>query len=105
MRIDDYIREQPVVLRRVFAEVPDALARLVPALPAGMSALTLVGSGTSRHALMAVERLLARRFRCPVSVSGPLAFIADSPPGTDATSTALLLSQSGASTTTIDAVL
>jgi fructoselysine-6-P-deglycase FrlB-like protein len=104
MPIDDHIREQPAVLRRVFADVPDTLTALLPALPARISSLTLVGSGTSRHALMAAERLLGRRFGCPVSVSGPLAFLAGAAARPGGTSVALLLSQSGASTTTIDAV-
>jgi fructoselysine-6-P-deglycase FrlB-like protein len=53
---------------------------------------------------MAVRALLAHRFACPVFVCGPLAFIADAPIGAGAGAVAVVLSQSGASRTAVEAV-
>jgi fructoselysine-6-P-deglycase FrlB-like protein len=98
-----YIREQPDVIARVFAEVPAALVA-VAALPRRPDAVVLVGSGTSRHALLSVESFIARRLQCPVRVTGPLELMADPPPWARAGALGVLLSQSGASTTTIEAI-
>ena len=102
--IEAYIHEQPAVLRRIFAEVPPRVAELLPALPPRAASVVLIGSGTSGHALMAVRALVARRFACPVFVCGPLAFISEPPVGAGADAVAIVLSQSGASRTTVEAV-
>lgn len=102
--IEAYIHEQPAVLRRVFAEVPALVATVQPELPARPGAVVLIGSGTSGHALMAVRALIARRLACPVFVCGPLAFIAQAPVSATAGALAIVLSQSGASRTTVEAV-
>lgn len=102
--IEAYIHDQPAVLRRVFSEVPALVATVWPALPPQPAAVVLIGSGTSGHALMAVRALVARRWACPVFVSGPLAFISEAPIVAGAGAMAVVLSQSGASRTTVDAV-
>jgi glucoselysine-6-phosphate deglycase len=100
--IAEFVREQPEVLRRVAAEVPAQVARLRVALPSSPQAVALVGSGTSRHALLGVESVLGRRLGCPARVVSPIAFIADDTRADGAL--AVILSQSGASATTIAAV-
>jgi fructoselysine-6-P-deglycase FrlB-like protein len=102
--IEAYIHDQPAVLRSVFAEVPALVATVSPGLPRRPTAVLLIGSGTSRHALMAVRALVARRFACPVLVCGPLAFVSEAPPGAGERAVAIVLSQSGASRTTVEAV-
>jgi fructoselysine-6-P-deglycase FrlB-like protein len=102
--IEAYIHDQPAVLRRVFAEVPALVAAVQPELPARPDAVVLIGSGTSGHALMAVRALIARRLACPVFVCGPLTFIAEAPLSAITASLAIVLSQSGASRTTVEAV-
>jgi glucoselysine-6-phosphate deglycase len=102
--IAGYIREQPEIIRRVFASVPAQMSHVARDLPARPHALVLIGSGTSRHALIATEELFARRLECPTLVTSPSAFMARPPAWAAPGSLALLLSQSGASTTTIDAV-
>jgi glucosamine--fructose-6-phosphate aminotransferase (isomerizing) len=104
MPIAEYIREQPSVIRRVFAEVPAQMTALAGVLPARPRAVALVGSGTSRHVLLALEIFLARRLGCPVVVIGPTAFMADPPAWASEGCLAVMLSQSGASTTTVEAV-
>jgi glucoselysine-6-phosphate deglycase len=102
--IEEYIHEQPVVLRRVFADVPPVVAAVWPTLPPRPAAVTLIGSGTSGHALMAVRALIARRFACPVLVCGPLGFASESPVDAGEGTIAIVMSQSGASRTTVEAV-
>lgn len=102
--IEAYIHEQPAVLRRIFDEVPALVAAVQPELPAPPGAVVLIGSGTSGHALMAVRTLIGRRLACPVFVCGPLAFIAEATVSDGASSLAIVLSQSGASRTTVEAV-
>jgi glucoselysine-6-phosphate deglycase len=99
-----YIREQPETIRRVFAHVPALMSRIARDLPARPDAVALIGSGTSRHALLATESFLGRRLRCPTLVSSPRGFIAEPPAWARHGSLALLLSQSGESTTTVDAL-
>ena len=100
--IEAYIHEQPAALRRIFDEVPALVAAVQPELPARPSAVVLIGSGTSGHALMAVRALIARRLACPVFVCGPLAFLAEAMVSEGGL--AIVLSQSGASRTTVEAV-
>src|SRR5687767_3858570 len=102
--VEAYIHEQPAVLRRIFDDVPALVAAVQPELPARPGGVVLIGSGTSGHALMAVRALIARRLACPVFVCGPLAFIAEAPMSAAADSLAIVLSQSGASRTTVEAV-
>jgi fructoselysine-6-P-deglycase FrlB-like protein len=102
--VEAYIHEQPTVLRHVFAEVPAVVAAVQAELPAHPGAIVLIGSGTSGHALVAVRALLARRLACPVFVCGPLAFLTEAPLSATTEALAIVLSQSGASRTTVEAV-
>ncbi len=102
--IEAYIHDQPDVLRRVFAQVPALVAAVLPALPPEPSAVVLIGSGTSGHALTAVRALVARRLGCPGFVCGPAAVIAEAPVSAGEGALAVVLSQSGASRTSVDAV-
>ena len=100
--IQTYIQEQPAVLRRVLEEVPRAVGKM-PGFR-GADWIHLVGSGTSRNALLAASLLFVKTTRCPVQVRGPLSFMNEVKEVEKATSVAILLSQTGASTTTVQAV-
>ena len=102
MTIDEFIGEQPEVLEAVLAEVPPQLAALAPLRCAGP--ITLVGSGTSMNALVAVEPLLGRLAPAGVHVRGPLAFIAEMEGRRRRKEIAVFLSQTGTSATTVEAV-
>jgi fructoselysine-6-P-deglycase FrlB-like protein len=101
MDILTYIKEQPQVLERILKEVPRDLA----AIPKISNAQTvyLVGSGTSMNALVAVEPLLARSGNQRIRIRGPLAFMAEPDDEVGPGSLAVILSQTGTSTTTIQA--
>jgi glucosamine--fructose-6-phosphate aminotransferase (isomerizing) len=103
-RIASFIEEQPDVVRRVFGEVPGRVREIAGEVPGRPRAVALVGSGTSRHALTAAQRFLERRLACPVSVLGPMEFMGEPPVWAGPGALAVLLSQSGASTTTAEAV-
>jgi fructoselysine-6-P-deglycase FrlB-like protein len=102
MTIDEFIAEQPKVLKAVLAEVPRQIAALGPLRPAGK--VILVASGTSMNALVGVEALLARVVPAGVRVRGPLAYLAGTETGGGQSDLTILLSQSGTSTTTLEAI-
>jgi len=102
MRIEHFIGEQPEVLEAVLAEVSPQLAALAPLRFAGP--ITLVGSGSSMNALVAVEPLLGRLVPAGVRIRGPLAFLAELEGRRVRKGVAIFLSQTGASTTTVEAV-
>ena len=102
MTIDEFIAEQPEVLEAVLAEVPGQLAQLEPIRPA--RPIYLVGSGTSMNALVAVEPLLTRLAPAGVRVRGPLAFLAETAAARKGKGFAVFLSQTGTSTTTVEAL-
>ncbi len=98
--IRDFIREQPAVIERVLARFPQALDT-VAAAPAPRE-IRLIGSGTSKNALFAVAPTFERLLRVRVRVEGPLAFLKSAAPGDDCL--AVVLSQTGTSTTSIAAL-
>jgi fructoselysine-6-P-deglycase FrlB-like protein len=100
--IQTYIQEQPAVLRRVLEEVPRAVGKMPGFLNADR--IHLVGSGTSRNALLAARPLLAKTAHRPVQVSGPLSFMNEVKESEKGSSVAIILSQTGTSTTTVRAV-
>jgi fructoselysine-6-P-deglycase FrlB-like protein len=100
--IQTYIQEQPAVLRRVLEEVPPAVGKMSGFLDADW--IYLVGSGTSRNALLAASPLLAKTVHRPVQVKGPLSFMEEVWEAEKGLSVAIILSQTGTSTTTIQAV-
>ncbi len=102
MDILTYIKEQPRVIERVLEQIPGELSR-VPEM-SGAKTIYLVGSGTSMNALVAVAPLLVASENQRVRIQGPLAFMADPDGGKGPDSMALILSQTGTSTTTIQAV-
>ncbi len=102
MTIDQFIAEQPEVLEAVLAEVPGQLAALGPIQSA--RPLYLVGSGTSRNALVAVETLFVRLVPAGVRIRGPLAFLAEMDATRRRKGLAVFLSQTGTSATTVEAV-
>lgn len=102
-RIRAYIAEQPAVLLRTLQEVPTRLAEMD--LPGGSyRSLCLVGSGTSRNALVAAQDLLGSTSGLPVEVVGPLAFLRSAPQRPLRETLGVFLSQTGSSTTTVDAL-
>lgn len=102
MDILTYIQEQPKVLERVYEEVPRELEGLNPISSAGT--VYLVGSGTSMNALLAVEPSLAGIGIPRVHIRGPMAFLADPNLQKGPSSLAIILSQTGTSTTSVQAV-
>jgi len=105
MKIKKYIYEQPETLRRIFREIPEMVQSLTPeVLKSPWERIFLIGSGTSKNALVAIEPMMTRIFQMPVLVQGPMSFMRYNPPSLFSRSFALFLSQSGTSMTTIEAV-
>ena len=102
MTIDEFIAEQPEVLEAVLAEVPGQLAVLGPIQ--STRPIYLVGSGTSRNALAAVEPLIARLLPAGIRVRGPLAFLAETAGARKGKGVAVFLSQTGTTATTVQAL-
>jgi fructoselysine-6-P-deglycase FrlB-like protein len=102
MTVDECIAEQPEVLDAVLAEVPGQLARLAPIQSA--RPIYLVGSGTSRNALAAVEPLLGRLVPAGVRVRGPLTFLAETAAMRRGKGLAIFLSQTGTTAAIVQAV-
>ncbi len=102
MDILTYIQEQPHVVDRILEEVPSILAG-IPKI-GNPETIYLVGSGTSMNAVVGVEPLLTRLNPCRVRIMGPLAFMAELEGRGGPDSLAIFLSQTGTSTTTIQAV-
>ena len=102
MNILTYILEQPKVIERVLEEIPRGLAKLKAISSA--ETVYLVGSGTSMNALVAVEPSLPRTGIPRVRIRGPLAFLAEPDSDEGPGSLAVILSQTGTSTSTIQAV-
>ena len=100
--IQTYIQEQPAVLQRVLEEIPRAVGKMPGFLDADK--IYLVGSGTSRNVLLAAGPLFARTARGPVQVRGPLSFMEEVRETEKGAGVAIILSQTGTSTTTIQAV-
>lgn len=98
--IRTFILEQPVAVARCFDRFPAALDTM-PAAPAPRS-VWLVGSGTSKNALFAAAPSFERLLKVPVRVEGPMAFLKAAADGDG--SLAVVLSQTGTSTTSIAAV-
>ncbi len=102
INIQTFIQEQPKVLRRVLDEIPTVVGKFSGILD--VDALYLVGSGTSLNALLAVEPVFSERTGCTVQVQGPLSFLNRAKGTKGKSSAAIILSQTGTSTTTIEAV-
>ena len=100
--IQTYIQEQPAVLRRVLDEIPRAVGKMPSFLDTDR--IYLIGSGTSRNALLAASPLFAKNSRSSVHVRGPLSFMEEVKKPEKGESVAIFLSQTGTSTTTIQAV-
>jgi len=102
MTIDEFIAEQPEVLEAVLAEVPGQLAALGPIQ--STRPIYLVGSGTSRNALAAVEPLIARLLPAGIRVRGPLAFLAETAGARKGKGVGVFLSQTGTTATMVQAL-
>jgi glucoselysine-6-phosphate deglycase len=107
-RVRGFTLEQPRVLERTLREIPAALARL--AGPVGpYREVRLVGSGSSKNALLATAPAFRRVHACPVAVEGPLEFLRDlAAAGRSGRSQGdvltVVVSQSGSSATTLEAL-
>jgi fructoselysine-6-P-deglycase FrlB-like protein len=99
MDIKTFIYEQPRVIDTVLQTVPATLPQMAPA-----NTIYLVGSGTSLNALCAVQPFMAGLLDSRIRIDGPLAFMAAPIKHPGANCLAIILSQSGTSTTTIAAV-
>ncbi|BBK32601.1 hypothetical protein STHU_32350 [Allostella humosa] len=97
--VADYIREQPAV---VAATLSAARAELTSWSPTARG-VVLVGSGSSMNAILATAPSFAAAGRGPVLARNPTAFIAEAATLAGWAGLAVILSQSGASRTTIAA--
>ncbi|BBK41899.1 hypothetical protein STVA_19190 [Allostella vacuolata] len=97
--VSDYIREQPDVVAATLAAARAGLAGWTPA----RAGLVLVGSGSSMNALLATAPTFTAAGRGPVLLRNPQAFLAELDPLSGWAGTAVILSQSGASRTSIAA--
>lgn len=102
-RITGFIEAQPAALEATLREVPPAVERLGRA-PAPYREAVLVGSGTSKHALLATAAAFRRAHGCPVSVVGPTSFLHAPAFSAPAEVLVVALSQTGTSTTTVAAL-
>jgi fructoselysine-6-P-deglycase FrlB-like protein len=102
MMVEEFIAEQPDVLEDVLADVPQQIAAL-EAMQVTRP-VYLVGSGSSLNALLAVGPLFMRILPPGVRILGPLAFLDEAESGRRRKGTAVFLSQTGTSVTTVDAV-
>src|SRR3712207_3740837 len=99
--IPGFIREQPEVVNRCFAA---AQAFRPPWSLAGLRAVALVGSGSSFNALQTVRQRFVAAELGPVLLYGPEDFIDDLPSGVLEGALVVVLSQSGASATSVAAL-
>lgn len=103
MKIDLYMREQPTLL----ASLPAALGKILPALPAlklKPERLVLVGTGSSMNALIAAATALEQATGALVTFKEPEAFLHLPPRPSAAPTLVIAVSQSGRSTSTVEAV-
>lgn len=98
MNIKTFIYEQPQVVDTVLQTIPAVLPKITPA-----ETIYLVGSGTSLNALTAVEPLMNRLVAARIRINGPLAFMTGTVNKPHSDCLAVIVSQSGTSTTTIAA--
>ena len=99
-QVASFIREQPATAPATYRAVREALARRPLS---GGAETALVGSGSSLHALTAMAPSFAAATGRPVRLAGPVGFAAELAAGGPAPQLTIVLSQSGASRTTIDA--
>ncbi|MFI5015114.1 MAG: SIS domain-containing protein [Hyphomicrobiales bacterium] len=100
MAILDFIGAQPAVVEAVSLAMPQLLRNWSPP---SVERLSLVGAGTSLHALMAIAPSFASTLRVPVECLSPNRFISGARPEKPAGRLVIILSQSGASATSVDA--
>ncbi len=98
MAILDYIRAQPSVIPAVSQSVSEVLQGWQTP---SCSRIFLVGSGTSLHALMAMAQSLEDGAGVPVRTTGPTRFLAGSRRQVKDGDLVVVLSQSGASATSV----
>ena len=98
MSVREYIREQPDIIRAAIAAA--AQARVPGAVDHGA---VLVGSGSSFNALTAAAATVSAPRRSTLRVVGPQTHLRDIGEGRAAPVPVVVLSQSGASTTSIEA--
>lgn len=103
MKIDLYMREQPKLL----ASLPAAIATLLSGLSSVSvkpERLILVGTGSSMNALVAAATALEQATGATVTFKEPEAFLYLPPQVSAARTLVIAVSQSGRSTTTVEAV-
>lgn len=99
-RVREFALEQPAALRATLrALAQERIERFAGAC----REVLLVGSGTSKNAVIATAPTFRRSYGCPVTVAGPLEFLADAAAGGPGT-LAVVVSQTGSSTTTVEAL-
>jgi len=103
MKIDTYIREQPGLLASLPAAITGAIAAL-PSLAVQPERLVLIGTGSSMNALVAAATALEQATGALVTFKEPEAFLHLPPRPSAAPTLVIAVSQSGRSTSTVEAV-
>jgi glucoselysine-6-phosphate deglycase len=103
MKIDLYMREQPKLLATLPAAIADQLSDL-SSLSVKPERLILVGTGSSMNALVAAAAALEQATGATVILKEPEAFLYLPPRVVVAPTLVIAVSQSGRSTTTVEAV-
>jgi len=98
-RITDYIAEQPAAVVACIGVARSWAERWRPT----SGVLHLVGSGSSRNAILAAAPSLAAARRGALMIHGPAQFVADCRAGLITPGDVIVLSQSGASVTSVEA--
>lgn len=103
MKIDLYMREQPKLLASLPASINAILSGLAT-LAVKPERLVLVGTGSSMNALVAAATALERATGATVTFKEPEAFLFLPPRASSVPTLVIAVSQSGRSTTTVEAV-
>jgi glucoselysine-6-phosphate deglycase len=103
MKIDGYIREQPALLASLPATIAQAITAL-PSLVVRPERLILVGTGSSMNALVAAATALEQATGALVTFKEPEAFLRLPPRAAGSPALVIAVSQSGRSTSTVEAV-
>lgn len=103
MKIDLYMQEQPKLLASLPTAIHDMLSAL-PTLSVKPERLVLVGTGSSMNALIAAATALEQATGALVTFKEPEAFLHLPPRKSTAPTLVIAVSQSGRSTSTVEAV-
>lgn len=103
--IHDFIYKQPNALRKTLESIPQQLETLKDDLDISyLDHVYLVGSGTSKNALVCLESTIGTLLETKVTITNPVSFVRNALPKKVECCLGVFLSQSGTSSTTVDAM-